>query len=77
MKAKFTGRCPARLGGILVGRDVNKLLNRWVHSACIPAEGEDFEAPDNWKWRATKQVAGGRVNTRSRVGSTRGIKPLA
>jgi hypothetical protein len=67
VQAKYPGVCPACLTGIAVGQDVNKLVGRWVHSGCMPEDPESFQAPENWKWRGQRTMAGGRLLTRSKA----------
>jgi hypothetical protein len=67
MKAKYSGICPACLRTIVIGHDVNKLAERWVHSGCMPEDPESFEPPANWKWRGQRKVVGGRLLTRSKA----------
>jgi hypothetical protein len=67
MKSKFPSTCPMCLRPIVVGHDVDKLAERWVHSVCMPAEPDAWEPPENWKWRGRRTVAGGRSLTRSKA----------
>jgi hypothetical protein len=52
---------------IAVGRFVDKLSERWVHSECMPEDPAGFQPPENWKFRGRRQTTGGRLLTRSKA----------